>query len=112
MGKADQLFQSKKQEDYGSSDFTFAEIDVLIRMGYLTKEHENTFGINSVCKSSSNGFGSSYFKKTKDGEIHYSASYPTNVDVDWGTYDMRYVKKRYKTFEDFKTHKPYFEEES
>jgi len=90
-------------------DFTFTEIDVLIKMGWLEKDKVNTFGISSISKSTNQGFGHTSLRKTESGEIIYNYSTPVNVDPDDGSCDYSDGTKYYKNFDDFINHKPYLE---
>lgn len=86
-------------------DFTFAEIDVLIKRGYLTEDKVNTFGISSA--GTSRNYGSTNLYKTDDGEVVVHSSGACNVDPDDGSYTMKYSTTYYKTFEDFENYNHY-----
>lgn len=45
-------------------------------------------------------YHSSLTKEKKD-LIVYNSSYPTNVDVDDGSYDMEYEKKEFKSLKEY-----------
>lgn len=93
------------------SDFTFKEIDYLIRMGWLNEDSRHKFGINRASKSTNQGFGWDAIKKHENGEIVCNHHFPINVDPDDGSCDMRHINKTYTNFDDYINNKPYFTEE-
>lgn len=88
-------------------DFTFEELDELIKRGLLSKDKAYTFGINYAYKSTNQGFGSYSIEKKDNGEIHFHSSQPYNVDPDDASYNMEYREEYYYNFKDYLENKPY-----
>jgi hypothetical protein len=90
------------------TNFTFKEIDHLIARGYLGLDSQNTFGIKYASKTTNQGFGWHSISKEPGGEIHTSSHYPTNVDPDDGSCDMKHDKEKYRSFDDYLKGEPYY----
>ncbi len=93
--------------DRKNRKFTEEEVKYLKSRGWFTYGDDDIFTRKS---SHDDGSDSYSLKIDEEGDVVYWSMVPVNVDCDTGKSDTEYTTSKYKTFEDFKAYKHYYED--